>query len=42
MAALAYIVDDFAAGAPGRARQAMVSAEAPTPWQTLGAWRPSF
>ncbi len=40
MAALAYIVDDLAAGSPGASGQAAASAGAATPWQTLGAWRP--
>ena len=42
MAALAYIVDDLTGGAPAGTRRATVSAASPTPWQTLGAWRPSF
>ncbi len=39
MAALAYIVDDLAAGSPRVSGQDAAPAGIPTPWQTLGAWR---
>ncbi len=39
MAALAYIVDDLAAGTLGASGKDAAPAGVPTPWQTLGAWR---
>ncbi len=40
MAVLAYIADDLAGGSNGAVGKAADKAGVPTPWQTLGAWRP--